>query len=215
MSALSNLSTRVTVNRIAELPTLKLLQPRGSYDVDFFGTGMKFHGQSYNFSIDYVHVAALYDLYFEDKKETHYICIALDQSLRQGQTRYDYFVCAASGAVESTLVFSDKQSELNRKLKSEESKKSNQSEDIDTDEPPENNAASALFELLHRCAPSAPQYHSKDPIPCTLRTASGYLFFAEEAIIFVHKPVTVIRYREIYSVQFKRVGAQKTFDFCV
>ena len=67
--------------------------PRGKYTIDFYQKNFRFHGQTYNFVIDYKNITKGFLLPMENESQVSIILqLHKDRPIYQGQTLYRYIV---------------------------------------------------------------------------------------------------------------------------
>ncbi|KAF8333409.1 uncharacterized protein EI90DRAFT_2916773, partial [Cantharellus anzutake] len=188
---------------------------RGRYDIDMFLDCLRLRGKTYEYKINYTSISRLFLLPRPD--DMHILLVlGLDPPMRQGQTRYPFFVLQFSrdDEIEMELqmdeyVFAYSTYEGNLKEKYEQ---------------PAHEVVSHVLRGLSKKKITAPSgsFQSRDShnsIKANVKAAQGDLYFLEKALLFLVKPTTFIEYDSISSVVFSRVGgamaSARTFDIKV
>jgi len=204
-------------NGIAVFKTMPCLTPRGKYDVDMYPTFFRLHGQTYDYKINYSNIYKLTMLPRPDEKHMYFV-ISVDPPVRigGGTTVYPHLV----------LQFS-KDEELEIKI--------NLPEEVIRDkyqgklEPEMAGKTHIVFAKVFQVLTEKKllreskflSYANGSCIRCALKANEGYLYPLERAFFFLPKPVTLISYKDIISVEFARVSSTasntstRNFDFVV
>lgn len=150
---------------------MQLMIPRGRYTVDFFKTSIRFHGQSYNYLIEYKHITRAFLLPMPDEVQVAFV-IGLNKPIKQGNTIHPFIV-----------IYFKKENECSIPLNITEEDKKKYSWDIDTTEPFEgytNEVFASLFKQIIKVNIFIPgSFKSADgskALNCNVKTNSGYFF---------------------------------------
>jgi structure-specific recognition protein 1 len=188
---------------ITTIPTVTFLVPRGRFDVDFFGSFLRLRGRSTDFKIPYSSVVKMFSL---DKiPHSSYFIMSLEPPLRQGQTKYENLVMQLDTTKQITVEFT----------------KGDSKEEI------KDVASGVMIELakktipqrIYKCGGYTSTIGTRS-VKCTIKADDGWLYPIEGHFIFVHKPTIIVRFEEIASIEFGRIGgstgaSNRTFDFII
>jgi len=197
------------------------LAPRGRYAVEVYPSFLRLVGKSNEFKIAHAKISRMFylprpgNLKDDDGQpvpDHYYFVISLQDPIRQGQQRYPHLVM--------NLETERFRCELNAT--------------------PEELKARSLPAVLDEALPMVlarilkaytgkklfrPQHFASGEghkaVRCALQSHDGFLFPLHQGMVFVHKPACYIRYADIHSVDFTRIGAgsagikSKTFDMTV
>ncbi|KAH0477400.1 MAG: uncharacterized protein KVP18_003618 [Porospora cf. gigantea A] len=190
----------------------QLVSPPGRFDVQITKTGLRLHGKSANFNVQWSSMQTMYAL---PTSGTVYTVLALDTPLRKGLTKYQHIV----------LQLDDrKKIEVELQLEAEdlEELKSRESEI----EPVMSGFEAEVFNTIIMAVSRLPVIQperlflsasGQQHIRAACKATNGCLFFLRDSILFVPKPIHIVRYDEIASVEFGRTGGNQTrlFEFRV
>ncbi|KAF8321969.1 structure-specific recognition protein-domain-containing protein [Cantharellus anzutake] len=190
----------VTGQSVATFPEVNLLTPRGRYDIDMFLDCLRLRGKTYEYKINYTSISRLFLLPRPD--DMHILLVlGLDPPMRQGQTRYPFFV----------LQFS-RDDEIEMELQMDE----------DTLKTYEGNLKEKYEQPAHEVVSHVLRGLSKKKITApsgSFQSRDSHNSIKANALLFLVKPTTFIEYDSISSVVFSRVGgamaSARTFDIKV
>ncbi|PRP80914.1 hypothetical protein PROFUN_11355 [Planoprotostelium fungivorum] len=190
---------------------IHLLTPRGRYDLELFLQMAKLRGKSYDYKIQYNHVARCLQLPKPDEKHILMV-LTLDPPIKQGQTRYPHLVLQ----FEKDEII-DMESAMgegnNEKLKEVMGTLGNVKKG-----PTYSIIGQIITAFSGRKIITPGSFRSAGgatAVKCTVKANDGLLYPLERAFMFVHKPPIYVRHEEIANVEFSRVSnsaANKTFD---
>jgi structure-specific recognition protein 1 len=213
----------VVGDAIAEFPdrVCRFLAPRGRYTVEVYPTFIRLAGKSNEYKIAHSKISRMYYLpqpgSLKDEEgnpvaERFYFVISLDDPVRQGQQRYPHLV-----------LLLDRDSFSCRLNQSPEQLKERGLPGTITDTLP------MVFATVLKTFTGKKIYRSQHfksaqdtrAVRCALKSQDGFLFPLDRGMFFVPKPATFIRYSDVETVEFTRVGAgaaglaARTFDMKV
>ncbi|KAG4077265.1 hypothetical protein HA402_009894 [Bradysia odoriphaga] len=195
---------------IAIFKEIQCLTPRGHYEIKMFRTFFHLHGKTFDYKIRMPNVLQMFLLPHKDKRQM-FLVLSLDTPIKQGQTSYHnlVFLCTVEEEISIKLPFS--KTELKRKYKSAK------------------NLSGPVYEVFAKLIEGLSNRKIAQPgnfightgtsaIDCSYKADAGYLYPLKEGFIYVHKPTIHIRFDEIASVNFARIGSSvcastRTFDF--
>lgn len=199
---------------IASLSDVPMAVPRGRYEIELYGGCLKLHGKSYAYKVMYSSIVALYSLPKPDQYHVN-VAVHLEPPIRQGATFYQLLLLQfpAEETLELTLNASDAhlRDKFGGRLRSPLSGAYHEV------------VAQLLTGLtgkpLHKPAASFTSAHGASAIRCAIKADDGFLFPCERSFIFINKPLTLIHYETIRSIEFRRVdkeaagaAAARSFD---
>eukprot|EP00051_Salpingoeca_urceolata_P009729 m.118226 g.118226 ORF g.118226 m.118226 type:complete len:842 (+) comp16421_c0_seq2:441-2966(+) len=207
---------KITGDAIAKFPEMPCVTPRGRYEIALHPNVLQLHSKSYTYKISYSTIIRLWLLPKPDQRHVYFV-VNVDPPLRQGQTRYPFFVFQFPKEEEASV-------EVNTQAAPE---KLEQLEDEIKDgvmEGPTYVLVSALFKALAKKKVAVPgrfqSKHALQAVKCAHKGADGFLYPLEKAFMFVHKPVFYLKFDDVAGVTFTRVhgvmhSASQTFDLQV
>ncbi|KAK8813130.1 hypothetical protein WA158_002722 [Blastocystis sp. Blastoise] len=173
------------------------LTPRGKYSIEMYENHMKLVGKTYTHQIKYKNISSLFLLPLSDGNHSVFV-IALIQPIRQGQQSYDYLVLQTSFE-DYTIHLSLKEDILKQRYN-------------DKLQPVEqgqlHKIVAKLFKFIAGNKIYVPRdfksYKGQHFVKCVFRSQSGYLYFLDKCIFYIHKPTIQILFDSIRSVEFPR-----------
>ncbi|PHJ20159.1 structure specific recognition protein [Cystoisospora suis] len=192
------------MDSIALLNDVPLLVPRGRYEIDIGRRALKFHGKSYDYTIQYSSINRMFLVPRPNSPHVNFI-LSLENAMRQGQTSYPFVVMQFdSDAVQSVEVNLEENELTQRGL---EKLLEGKTFDVVT----------RLFRALVGKSVIVPgdfkSVKQQFGITCSHRAQSGHLYPLNRSFLFIVKPVIFIRYDDVVSVEFSRTGASTTNRF--
>jgi len=190
------------------------LTPRGRYKIEMFAKEMRLHGKTYDYTIQYKHVARLYLL--PKKMDTLFaFVISLSVPIRQGAQRYAHLVMQLS--TKDHLV------QVNLSKKQIVERYGEKSLDEEVRGNLHKVVARVFRALVGRkiyTTGKFKNYRGDKAIKCTLKSNEGQLFPLDQSFFFIHKPPTFIPFASIIFVEFARYQStgpmqSRTFDLQV
>ncbi|RDD41116.1 FACT complex subunit SSRP1 [Trichoplax sp. H2] len=201
---------QATGDAIAEFTEVSCLTPRGRYNIKLFPTFIQLHGKTYDYKIALTSILRMFLLPHPDERHFFFV-FTLDPPLKQGQTRYPFFIIQFIKEEEISFDLNLSQEELNQKYENKVNK---------TMEGPIYEIFSRLLKALTDRKITLPGAFigstKSSSVSCSHKNSSGFLYPLSRGFIYVHKPPVHIRPDEIVCVNFARVsggGTIKTFDF--
>eukprot|EP01025_Chloroclados_australasicus_P005622 TRINITY_DN11737_c0_g1_i2.p1 TRINITY_DN11737_c0_g1~~TRINITY_DN11737_c0_g1_i2.p1 ORF type:complete len:463 (-),score=68.58 TRINITY_DN11737_c0_g1_i2:306-1694(-) len=177
-------------------------------------------GQTSDFKIRYSSIGRIFLLPKPAQNQT-LVALSVDPAIRKGQTLYPFILCQFDNSSNSSI-----------ELKIEEEDFQRINAGLDEKRKLQRSYSHPTYECLARIIKSMAKVKVSKPgsfmahdnmsscIRCSYRADDGYLYFLEHVCIFVHKPVFLIAFEEVASVEFHRQGGMlaasaKTFDFSI
>eukprot|EP00920_Eleutheroschizon_duboscqi_P003968 GHVT01009267.1.p1 GENE.GHVT01009267.1~~GHVT01009267.1.p1 ORF type:complete len:547 (-),score=62.90 GHVT01009267.1:888-2528(-) len=192
--------------------------PRGRYEIDVSRKAFKMHGKSYDYTIQYSNIARMFLVERPNSPHMHFV-VSLEQPLRQGQTSYPYIVFQFE---------KDEQDEVDVNINDDEvGKLSTQvgQTKVEIDKHMEGNLYEilvGLFQVMKGAraivSDGFQNFNGDSAITATHRASSGHLYPLKKGFLYLIKPVMFVKYDEIVSAEFSRIGASSTnryFSFSV
>jgi structure-specific recognition protein 1 len=165
-----------------------LVVPRGKYTIDFYQKNLRFHGQTYNFIIDYKNIMKGFLLPMENESQVSIILqLHKDKPIYQGQTLYRNIVIQVKKDidVEVKTRVKDKDKEKNPNLAQIKEEYSGPLFQVLMDVI----KSTAQISLI---APDSKDFKSKNGqscVKCGVKAQPGWLYFLKRSLIFIPKPV--------------------------
>lgn len=186
--------------------------PHGRFEIQFYPTLLKLHGKSSDFTIPFDNINAMYML---PSPQGAWSCLILQLAspLRRGQTKY-----------QSVIMQLDDKKEIDIHLNLPQ----DQIEAMQQVVPEIKAAMSAIeYELTGQVMRAltkkpligpSPDYRGSSEYPCfrcSQKITPGLFYPLANQFVFIPKPVIIVRFDEIASVDFGRIQGSQTrlFDF--
>ncbi|EPZ36196.1 High mobility group (HMG) box domain-containing protein [Rozella allomycis CSF55] len=206
LKSLAELSTK-SGEKIVTISDIQCVTPRGRYEFDMFPTFLRLRGKSYDYKIMYSSIVKLFLLPKPDDIHINFV-IGLDPPIRQGQTRYPFFVLQFAKDDEMELEDLNFDEKMNQEKF--EGKLRNRYEG------PFYEIVSLLIKTLSQKKITVPgSYPTSSGIKCSMKASEGTLYPLERSFLFIPKPTIFMPHSDISSVEFSRVGANtsaRSFD---
>lgn len=176
----------------------------GRFSVELYSNFVRLHGSTFAHKIKYDSIASLF-LLPNAKDRVKFLVIGLLVPLRQGQTQYQFLVFHISNDVDGGCEVNLPEAELaRRKLKAS----------FSDDEELSVVLAELLSGMSGRPLADLGKFsESSDAalrsafVNCSFKANEGLLFPLDKQLVYLFKPPMVIRYNDIQSIEFSRVGA--------
>eukprot|EP01134_Creolimax_fragrantissima_P001100 CFRG1100T1 len=201
---------------IATFNELSCRTPRGRYEMELYADHVHLHGTKYSYKLYH---KAIQRIFLMPKPDlfTVYLAIYVDPPIRQGQTTYPFFIVDLPAPRDG----SDEEEKIDVELNMAE-------EDLAKyDGVLKKTMRGHMFEVLSRIlktlagkkitSPSANFNSVVNPgtacMSCSLKNETGLLYILENALMFVLKPATYIRFGDVDEVEFDRQGGTTSRTF--
>jgi structure-specific recognition protein 1 len=196
---------------LATLLDVNLSVPRGKYTVDFYQKSIRFHGMTFNYTIEYKNITRGFILPMTNESQVSIVLqLNKDKPIYQGQTVYRYIVIQIKKEIEVDLKtkVSPEAMENNPKLSELKAEYSGPQFQV-------------LVELLNATGginliQPGNHFKSKAGQPCVkanVKAQAGWLYMLKNSLIFIPKPILYFRVEDIQAVEFHRINASnKQFD---
>ncbi|KEP66234.1 UNVERIFIED_CONTAM: transcriptional elongation factor FACT80 [Hammondia hammondi] len=192
------------MDSVALLNDVPLLVPRGRYEIDIGRRALKFHGKSYDYTIQYSSINRMFLVPRPNSPHVNFI-LSLENAMRQGQTSYPFVVMQFDSESVHSVDVNLEPAELQQRglEKLIEGKTFH--------------VVTRLFRALVGKSVIVPgdfkSVKQQFGIACSYRAQSGHLYPLNRSFLFIVKPVIFIRYDDVVSVEFSRTGASTTNRF--
>lgn len=197
------------MDSVSMLNDVALLVPRGRYEIDMGRKALKFHGKSYDYTIQYSNISRMFLLPRPNSPHIAFV-LGLENAMRQGQTRYPFVVLQFDNESILNVSVNLEVHELN--AFSLEKQMEGKTYDVVT----------RLFRALVGKSIVVPgdfkTTNDGHGLTCSYRAHSGHLYPLNRSFLFITKPVIFIRYEDVVSVEFSRTGINsqnRFFSFIV
>eukprot|EP00298_Acanthocystis_sp_HF-20_P013072 c20195_g1_i2.p1 GENE.c20195_g1_i2~~c20195_g1_i2.p1 ORF type:complete len:477 (+),score=193.28 c20195_g1_i2:57-1433(+) len=194
----AGIDTTVSAKLLA-FPNLNFLLPKLRFDVDVFPSFFRLHGTSYDYKIKFSSIVQLYKLPRVDTPHD-VLLISLNPPVRQGGTTHPFLIITFQRGSEMEVAVKMEEKELTEKYKGQLSTRM-QGDSVDV-------VAVVLKALSDKKIISSTPYNNgknEHALRCAFKQNEGQLFPLEKRFVFLYKPVLIIEYQEISSVEFSRV----------
>lgn len=196
---------------IASFEQMNFQVPRGRFTVEVHPQLLKLIGMSASYNILHKNISQLFLL---QRPDGHRMFVMhVEPPLRSGSTLHSYLLLQMKDddMAEVELNLDDealaKHDKLSKKMEG---------------------LTAEVFGHIVRAISGKPVYQTgtfrnakgETAVRCSLKNDSGYLFPLEKRFVYINKPTTIIRYDELSSVEFTRVGrsakdSKSSFDLVV
>ena len=185
---------------ITSVPNVPMVIPRGKYSFDMYSTFVKLHGTTNDYKILYKDINKCYLLPKPDEIHMAYI-LHLKAPLRMGNTQHHFIA----------LQFEkEKEQMIKINLSKEEIKAQFDGKLQPEMDGPIYDILSQLFKNLAKVNILIPgEFRSakgSEAIKCSVKASDGHLYPLKSSLIFIHKPIHLIKHSQIKYIEFSRLG---------
>ncbi|XP_019850912.1 PREDICTED: FACT complex subunit SSRP1-like [Amphimedon queenslandica] len=201
---------QATGNAIASFTEMHCLTPRGRYTIKVYPTFLGAHGKTFDYKIPFSSITRLFMLPHNDGRHL-FLVLGLDPPIRQGQTRYPFFILQLEN---------DETCELTLAMSEEDLKEKYGGKLTQEMEGPLMEVFARLMKVLVGKKLMVPgsfkNNNGQNAVACSCKATAGFLYPLEKGFMFVHKPALFIKFEDIANVNFARMasgGVSRSFDF--
>jgi structure-specific recognition protein 1 len=201
---------QATGDAIASFSEMQCLTPRGRYNIKVYPTFLGAHGKTYDYKIPFTTITRCFLLPHNDQRQL-FLVLGLDPPIRQGQTRYPFFIIQMQKDETCELTLAMSEDELKDKYGGKLSQEL---------EGPLYEVFARLMRVMVGKKMIVPgsfnNNNNQNAIACSCKATSGFLYPLDKGFIFVHKPAIFIKFEDISNVNFARMataGMSRSFDF--
>lgn len=204
---LTGIGSSGSMDKVCRWNDIHLLVPRGRFEIEVLVNCLKLHGKSFDYTILFQSISRLFLLPMPGSSLVNLV-VALETPMRQGNTKYPFVVMQFDTQQDDNI-------EIPLNLSEREIQRFTGLSPVMTGK---------FWDVVTRILKSltghsiivpgdfrsASQYHC---IRCSYKAQDGLLYPLNRSLIFITKPVILVRFDDVLNIEFSRTGGNQTRFF--